>query len=217
MQKPDLWKRLEAHQFDAETGSEPFSRKLAAAEGWSDEFTARAIEEYRRFLYLTQVSADQVTPSQIIDRVWHLHLTFTHDYWDVMCDQVLGARLHHDPCAGAEEMPRYNAQFAATWALYRVEFGEAPPDEFWPIASEQVTQRRWSVVTYCIFASVALAAATLMLGYFKGAVIFGGFAFLLCFFYIPESRGNSRSGGHVAGTGAGCGGGSGYGGGGCGG
>ncbi len=131
MRHPELWARLEGYSFDTGTGSAPFSVKLARAEGWSAAFTARVIGEYRRFLYLTQVSDRQVTPSQIVDAAWHMHLTFTRDYWDDLCLNVIGTPVHHQPCAGDEEMPRYRNQFAATKALYEAEFGHEPPVEIW--------------------------------------------------------------------------------------
>ncbi len=131
MRHPELWARLSAYSFDTGTGSAPYSVKLARAEGWSATFTARVIEEYRQFLYLTQVSDRQVTPSQIVDAAWHMHLTFTRDYWEDLCPNVIGAPVHHQPCAGDEEMPRYRDQFGATKALYEAEFGHEPPLEIW--------------------------------------------------------------------------------------
>lgn len=130
MRNPELWARLEAYSFDG-AGSAPFSVKLARDQGWDAAFTARVIEEYRRFLYLTQVSKRQVTPSQSVDAAWHVHLTFTRDYWEDLCPNVIGASVHHQPCAGDEEMPRYRDQFAATKALYEVEFGAEPPIGIW--------------------------------------------------------------------------------------
>lgn len=130
MRQPELWARLEGYTFDG-PGSAPFSVKLARAEGWSTRYTARVIEEYRRFLYLTQIGKRQITPSRIVDAAWHMHLTFTRDYWDDLCPNVIGRPIHHQPCAGEEEMPRYRDQFAATKALYEAEFGGEPPADIW--------------------------------------------------------------------------------------
>lgn len=132
MQNSDLWERLEAFRFDASEGTAPYWVKPARAEGWEAVHTARVIEEYRRFLYLTQVAPGEITPSEPMDRAWHMHLTFTRRYWGDLCGTVLGRPLHHDPCAGAEDMPRYNAQYADTLALYEAEFGAPPPADIWP-------------------------------------------------------------------------------------
>ena len=80
MQDPDLWNRLKAHAFNDPGATKSYAVKLAAAEGWTPDFTLRVIEEYRKFLYLTQISRGEATPSEIIDRAWHMHLTFTRNY-----------------------------------------------------------------------------------------------------------------------------------------
>lgn len=127
----DLWRRIAAFELDARTGSAPFSKKLAQSQKWSAAYTERAIKEYRRFVYLTQVSDIPVTPSKVVDQVWHMHLTFTQNYWDGLCGEILGKPLHHNPCEGEEDMPRYRTQFAQTLRSYRREFGEAAPVDVW--------------------------------------------------------------------------------------
>jgi hypothetical protein len=42
------------------------------ANGWSRPFALRAIEEYRKFVFLALVADHQVTPSDQVDQVWHL-------------------------------------------------------------------------------------------------------------------------------------------------
>ncbi len=131
MRNRSLWERIIAHRLDGTVGSAPYSVKLAQAEGWTAQHTARVIEEYRRFVYLTQVADTQMTPSEPVDRAWHMHLTFTRNYWDEFCAKVLGKPLHHDPCAGDEDMPRYRVQYQQTMALYEQEFGARPPRDIW--------------------------------------------------------------------------------------
>ena len=132
VKNPELWEKLQAFAFDAETGTQPFSVKLAEAEGWDATFTARVIEEYRRFLYLAQVADHEVTPSVAVDQAWHCHLTFTRSYWEDLCEGVLGGPFHHDPCKGSEDMPRYNEQYSRTLGLYFTEFGQVVPSDIWP-------------------------------------------------------------------------------------
>jgi hypothetical protein len=50
------------------------------AESGVTYLTDRAIGEYRRFLYLTQIAAHDLTPSKAIDSIWHLHLLYTQSY-----------------------------------------------------------------------------------------------------------------------------------------
>lgn len=132
MQDEALWQRIAAHPLDAPTGTAPYSVKLAQAEGWDKAYTMQVIEEYRRFVYLTQINPEQATPSAHVDRAWHMHLTFTRDYWEVLCPKVLGKPLHHEPCTGDEDMPRYWRQYAATKLLYAREFGGPPNPAIWP-------------------------------------------------------------------------------------
>ncbi|MEJ6394124.1 hypothetical protein V8J82_12700 [Gymnodinialimonas sp. 2305UL16-5] len=177
MRDPELWARLKAYVFDG-PGSAPYSVKLARAEGWDADLTADVIEEYRRFLYLTQISDRQVTPSQMVDAAWHMHLTFTRDYWEDLCPNVIGKQVHHQPCAGDEEMPRYRDQFAATKALYEAEFGAEPPAEIWGRDHHRERTPEGVVIQSHWIVTIALAAA-LLLYILEPDLPWGVFAFLV--------------------------------------
>ncbi|GJE25713.1 TIGR04222 domain-containing membrane protein [Methylobacterium organophilum] len=127
-----LWQRIEAHPFERADQALDFTERLARDRGWTREAARGAVAEYRRFCFLAMVSDTPVTPSEEVDEVWHQHLTYSRDYWDVWCGSVLGRRLHHDPTAGgAAEQARFCAQYAETLAFYEGFFG--PPDPvFWP-------------------------------------------------------------------------------------
>lgn len=236
MQKPALWTRLKAFRFDAEEGSAPYSVKLAAEEGWTPEFTVRVIEEYRKFLYLTQVSGGQATPSVAVDRAWHMHLTFTHSYWDKLCGEVLQAALHHEPCIGEEEMPRYEDQYDATKALYLEEFGTAPPADIWPgdVPARKSDMRGAAAVALLVGGGIVTMAGAVGVGgdlrYLAlFLVIIGVFMVMAGGILLPDRyRFGGRKRNNAGGCGGGCGGGggkgdgaggcgSGCGGGGCGG
>lgn len=132
MRNPELWKRIQTMKLDADTGSRPFSIKLAKENRWKLKHAQRVIEEYRRFIYLAMISDTPVTPCIAVDKAWHLHLTYTHHYWEEMCGEVLPRPLHHNPSAGQEDMLRYHDQYQATRYLYAEEFGELPPRDLWP-------------------------------------------------------------------------------------
>ena len=57
-----------------------FEQRLAHEQGWALGFAKRAVQEYLRFAYLC-VHAGPCTPSVEVDQVWHLHLTYSRDYW----------------------------------------------------------------------------------------------------------------------------------------
>jgi uncharacterized protein (TIGR04222 family) len=122
-----LWQRIAAHEFGA-----AFVEKLMRLQGWTPAQACSAIEEYRRFCFLACAEGSVAAPSEQVDQVWHLHLTFTRDYWDGWCRDVLRAPLHHEPSrGGAIELARYRQHYADTLARYERWFG-APPESFWP-------------------------------------------------------------------------------------
>ncbi|MEX2389427.1 MAG: hypothetical protein WD534_16240, partial [Phycisphaeraceae bacterium] len=79
-----LWKRIESFDFDdgAQPATLPFVLRLARDNRWTIRFSQRAIEAYRRFAYLAATADEHVTPSDEVDQVWHLHMTYTRSYWD---------------------------------------------------------------------------------------------------------------------------------------
>ena len=94
-----------------------FEQRLAHEQGWALGFAKRAVQEYLRFAYLC-VHAGPCTPSVEVDQVWHLHLTYSRDYWGPFTE-MLGKELHHGPTEGGEaEDTRYEAQYASTLAAY---------------------------------------------------------------------------------------------------
>ncbi len=141
IEEPELWDRIEAHDFDDGAGELGFRERLAAETGWSKRTVEEAIEEYRRFAYLWATAAHPVTPSIAVDIVWHLHLAYTRNYWDYFCGHVLGRPMHHEPTAGGpEERKRYRRQYEETLETYEQVFGLRPPARYWPDADRRFAQ-----------------------------------------------------------------------------
>jgi hypothetical protein len=142
-----VWHKIAEFTPDDPDADFQFSDRLARENGWTKVFALGGIEEYKRFVYLTQVSTAPVTPSDIVDQIWHLHLTFTKSYWSDLCGTVLGRPLHHGPTKGGPvEENRFRDQYAATLALYRSEFGIEPPEAYWPpehIRFSGAADQRW--------------------------------------------------------------------------
>jgi hypothetical protein len=129
----ELWHRIEGHDFEA-AGPFDFARRLARDKRWSLPFTRSAILEYRRFCFLAITGDSPATPSEEVDEVWHQHLTYSRDYWNVWCNEVLANPLHHDPATGTPgEQGRFREQYARTLARYESFFGP-PPEIYWPAA-----------------------------------------------------------------------------------
>lgn len=131
----DLWQRLAAYEIGPSDAVLSFPARLARENRWSADFTARVILEYKRFCYLALTAGHEVTPSDAVDQAWHLHLTYSRDYWDRFCPEVLGTALHHGPTSGGQtERARYYDQYAQTFAAYEAAFGAPPPPDIWPSA-----------------------------------------------------------------------------------
>ena len=131
MRDPALWQRLQAHPFDDPAAERPYSERLRRGLRLSEGAAEDLIAEYRRWIYLCTVSEARLSPPPLVDAAWHLHLTYTRDYWERL-PRALGTRPpHHDPATGPEDEARHGAQYAAARKLYEAEFG-APPPGLWP-------------------------------------------------------------------------------------
>ena len=131
----DLWHRIKAHTIGPPDASLTFAARLARENRWSLPHAERVIGEYKRFCFLAITAGHEVTPSDAVDQAWHLHLTYSRDYWQNFCPNVLQSDLHHGPTKGGPvESQRFYHQYAATLAAYEAAFGSPPPTEIWPTA-----------------------------------------------------------------------------------
>lgn len=133
-----LWHRIAAHDIGPHEAALTFAARLARENRWEAAHAERVIGEYRRFCYLAMTAGHEVTPSDAVDQAWHLHLTYSRDYWQTFCPQVLGADLHHGPTrGGSDERARFYRQYADTLAAYEAAFGAPPPADIWPSAKRR--------------------------------------------------------------------------------
>jgi hypothetical protein len=149
MHKKNLWLRLKSYHFDhivapglwehitasfghTNPSAKAFARKIAKKHGWKNNFAYRATVEYKKFVYLGVQSNFQVTPSKVIDVVWHEHLLFSKAYRD-FCNDVIEKQFDHHPELLPEEdqTSRYSEQYLKTIELYKTEFGLEPPPDIW--------------------------------------------------------------------------------------
>lgn len=138
--EPDhpVWHALRDYRIGTDDAALNFAARLARDNGWSAAMAERAIAEYRRFAFLAATAGEAMTPSDAVDQVWHLHLSYSHDYWDRFCPQILGRALHHGPTLGGEtERSRFFEQYAQTLLRYEAAFGP-PPDDLWPAAGRRL-------------------------------------------------------------------------------
>ena len=129
-----LYQRLLSYPLDDPSHALGFLAHLMRSNGWGRAYALRAMEEYKKFVFLALVANHQVTPSDQVDQVWHLHLLFTDAYWNDFCPRVLGRPLHHHPTKGGQlERERFHHLYLATLASYQMYFGR-PPVDLWPPA-----------------------------------------------------------------------------------
>ena len=140
---PGLWDHISAKFGKANPSFRAFAGKIARKHGWKSHFALRALNEYKKYIFLGLVSDFMVTPSKIIDVVWHEHLLFSKAYRD-FCDEVLEQPFDHYPelLPAEEQTGRFSAQYLDTIELYHAEFGLEPPVDIWAdtkFDKEQVT------------------------------------------------------------------------------
>lgn len=110
-----------------------FVGKLASEHDWTRDRAQRAYDEYVRFLLMAWISPDMVVPSHDVDQAWHLHLTHSRHYWDVLCGTILQRPFHHEPSLGGEsEDARHGDAYSRTLSLYAYVFDEEAPTDVWP-------------------------------------------------------------------------------------
>src|SRR5687767_62987 len=89
-----VWVALAKHVIGPEKAQLSFAERLARENGWSMVHADRVTREYKRFCFLAATAGHPVTPSDAVDQAWHLHLTYSRDYWQRFCPEVLGRALH---------------------------------------------------------------------------------------------------------------------------
>ena len=147
--KKELWLRLKGYDFGhvvpaqlgdrvrgmfgtSDASLHAFASKIARKHHWSHRFTVRAINEYKKFVFLGITSDAPVTPSRVIDTVWHEHLLFSRAYRD-FCRTVLEREFDHNPelLPMDEQTTAFQSQFDATCDAYEREFNRLPPADIW--------------------------------------------------------------------------------------
>ena len=125
----ELWNKIKDFELDEHHAEYSFSVRLADENKWTIYFTEQAILEYKKFMYLAASNEEMVSPSEIVDIVWHQHLIFTKSYKE-FC-QVLNKKIEHIPSTHiATQKETFVRAKQRTTQLYEVNFGKQP-FEFW--------------------------------------------------------------------------------------
>ena len=183
--------RIEAFGFSAADDPLGFESHLADDQGWTLGYALAVVQEYRRFLVLTQVAGHPAGPSPDVDEAWHLHLTRTAHY-DEFCHAVFGRFLHHEP-ARPGEGARHRDMYRDTLEAYRRSFGDDAPVTIWPepgqareaaavaptqwLVPEPLRNGRRLAIVAVLFA-IIIGSVTSSVGLLAPLQAIGSFAFL---------------------------------------
>lgn len=162
-----LWTKIAEFRLDDESSSFKFSRRLARENGWSISYSEKVIEEYKKFIFLCCIQKSGVTPSDQVDQVWHLHLTYTQSYWTDLCKNTLSKEIHHNPTKGGQsEGKKFDDFYTATLQLYKQKFTINPPVAIWPDNKKRFSDIRFQRVNlknYWLFRKPDLSKKNLQL------------------------------------------------------
>lgn len=158
-----LWNKILHFDFDNPPSEYGFSTRLANENFWTKTFTEKAILEYKKFMYLATTSDAMVSPSEIVDIVWHQHLIFTQLYQE-FCN-LIGKQIQHIPSThNKEEFEKFKQAKERTKKLYFEEFGEQP-SAIWEFItmydSLNLDKATFKIRTFIIFGILAFIALTI--------------------------------------------------------
>jgi hypothetical protein len=133
IQQIKLLQRIQEFEVDDSDSNFLFRQRLARENGWTTRYTQKVIDEYKKFIFLAIVAEHPVTPSDQVDQVWHLHLSYSRSYWDEFCFKVLQQPLHHQPARGLiEDRKNFSRWYSETLMSYAKLFQQEPPSDIWP-------------------------------------------------------------------------------------
>lgn len=130
-------------------------KNVVAAYNWEFKFATKAVGEYCRFLELKHLFRDVdaliLSPSPLIDEIWHMHVLDTRNYekdcktaFDVYMQNRRFSTsdgrfsfIHHDPARALDEAKKEKRR-ETTAIAYQGRFEEEASDEFWSASAVPV-------------------------------------------------------------------------------
>ena len=92
---------------------------------------SRWIIEYLKFIWLSTLSKRELFPSDIVDKVWHLHMTYSKHYRN-MIYSIKGQACEHTQewCHKVDDGDQKQT-YEDTLSFYSWIFEEPPPEDIW--------------------------------------------------------------------------------------
>lgn len=120
----ELWQKVLDFDFD-DSGDYTFTIRIAKENRWTHYFTRQALLEYKKFMYLAATTGSMVSPSEIVDIVWHQHLIFTQSY-TAFCN-LLEKQIQHIPSThNSLDFEKFKTAKEHTTKQYTAVFGKQP-------------------------------------------------------------------------------------------
>lgn len=174
-----VWETIQCFSFEESTQEYSFETRLAFENRWSHYFTKRAIEEYKKFIFLATISNQMVSPSETVDMVWHQHLIYTESY-QKLSDNI-GKKIAHIPSThNPKERDTFIKALEYTKALYEQYFGKQEA-MFWE-ATQEPKRHTW-------FWDQPLTARLMVLVLLTVGMYYPVFSYLAPFLKTIPSRG----------------------------
>lgn len=162
----NLWNKIEKFDLVFPNSEYGFATRLSFENNWTEHFTLKAIEEYKKFMFLAAISNQMVSPSEIVDIVWHQHLIFTESYKEFCL--LLGKKIEHIPSThNKNEKETFLRAKSETKKLYEQNFG-VQPDEFWikKTFSESINLEK-SNIDFTVVSVIAIITTLLLVVVFR--------------------------------------------------
>lgn len=202
-----LWIRLLSFSLDNPDADFPLSKKLAKEENWTENFTKKAIEEYKKFVYLCCAFPNGASPSEIVDKVWHMHLVYTQNYWEEFCPNILQQKLHHHPSTGGiVEKIKHKNWLEDTLKNYENTFQQKPPEDIWnPDEIKKKRVRKLKFLFLAVVGFVIICFSDDFMEVFIKTLILGVIFFVTYFISLVQDPGKRMTKSDGSGCGSGCG------------
>jgi len=108
-----------------------FSKILQEENLFGEEYTNRLISEYKKFLSLKFFVEQTIIPSERVEQVWLLHMSFTKHYSET-CTKIFGKYEHYIPYGkSTSQLSSLETMYTFTLDTYESVFNVVAPTDIW--------------------------------------------------------------------------------------
>lgn len=109
------------------------------------------ILEYRKFLVMAYLTDNMISPSEQVDQVWHLHMTYTQHY-RATCKTLVEHDFKHSPSEGGQsEGQKFENIYGDTLSFYKSVFTIDAPVDVWESTQQRFDMKNFSFRTVNLY------------------------------------------------------------------